>query len=189
MKDLFESLIEDSAIVKTYRKSENEVRISDKRLSINDKGMSFVRDRKFYNKMPAFEELKKGDWLLCFHDKTGYEFNGKTWILEGIIGYNKDDNVTVYSSIDNVPVTDINPVLSNADIGKLPIPISLVNAFNINHPETDIKDFLCANIDYVICPDIPCITKKEDRNLNLSAFFESTTEYQENNCLLGNDFF
>lgn len=175
----------------------DELRISPKKMYINAKEkISFVRDKKFYNKMPEFKDLQPGDWLLCYAHYTGYEFNGKTWELEAIINpKTKADDIVIFSHIDGVPVTDINYCLLTPEIKTLNIPKSLNDIVCANNYGSTLNE--CLYVDDVsfniIDKDICCNTA--ERKSDLFDFFGEENEEKCNNYMFtqndsfGHDFF
>lgn len=140
MPDIFNEIINNS----TSGFLSDELRTSPRKMYINAKDrISFVRDKTFYNKMPKFDELKPGDWLLCYGDHTGYEFNGYTWELEAIIRpKNEFDKITVFSHIDNVPVTDINYTALYDELETLTIPSDVLKEIRKHDSGVNLNDYL-----------------------------------------------
>ena len=191
MADIFNEIINNS----TRTPSPDEVRTSPQKMYINAKErISFVRDRIFYNKMPEFKDLKPGDWLLCYNNRTGYEFNGKTWELEAIIkSNNEDEKIILFSHINGIPVTDINYSAIYDELKTLNVPDSILKEIRKNNPEISLNDYLYTDsVEFkIVDKEINCITA--EKQSNLSSFFGEENEIEEvffkNSDSLGMGFF
>lgn len=186
MADIFKEIMDNS----TSGQLTDELRISPRKMYINAKErISFVRDRKFYNQMPKFNELEPGDWLLCYGACTGYEFNGKTWELEALINPEDDGrNIVIFSHINNVPVTDINYTILSAEPKVLNVPKSLKDAICEKNPNMTLNEYLYTDsVKFnIIDEKIQCDTNEEKSDL--SNFFNEELE-EKNNSSNANSFF
>lgn len=190
MADIFNEILNNSTRVP----SPDEVRTSPQKMYINAKErISFVRDRIFYNKMPEFKDLKPGDWLLCYNDRTGYEFNGRTWELEAVIkSKNDDEEIVLFSHINGIPITDINYTAVYDGLKTLNVPNDVLNEIRKNNPGISLNDYLYTDsVEFkIIDKKINCITA--EKQSDLSSFFgeeEKEEIFFKNSDSLGMGFF